>query len=92
MASSSAGTKSLPLSDSQFQAASLETNHSLEHLEPLRKAASQGLELTTNQIAQLLGVSSSFITKNPVSFDYEGFRFVRSGRSGRQISWKIEYL
>ncbi|UBF24392.1 hypothetical protein K9N68_22175 [Kovacikia minuta CCNUW1] len=92
LASSSTGTKSLPLSDSQFQAASLETDHSLEHLEPLRKAASQGSELTTSQIAQLLGVSTSFITKNPVSFDYEGFRFVRSGRSGRQISWKVEYL
>lgn len=92
LALSSAGTKSLPLSDSKFQAASLETDHSLEHLEPLRKAASQGSELATNQIAQLLGVSTSFITKNPVSFDYEGFRFVRSGRSGRQISWKVEYL
>lgn len=92
LSSSGAGTKSLPLSDSQFQSASLETDHSLEHLEPLRKAASQGSELTTNQIAQLLGVSTSFITKNPVSFDYEGFRFARSGRSGRQISWKIEYL
>jgi hypothetical protein len=90
--SSIAGTKSLPLSDSQFQSVSLETDHSLEHLEPLRKAASQGSELTTNQIAQLLGVSTSFITKNPVSFDYEGFRFARSGRSGRQISWKVEYL
>ncbi|MBF2020207.1 MAG: hypothetical protein IGR93_08910 [Hydrococcus sp. C42_A2020_068] len=92
LSSSSAGTTSLPLSDSQFQSASLETDHSLEHLEPLRKAASQGSELTTNQIAQLLGVSTSFITKNPVSFDYEGFRFARSGRSGRQISWKVEYL
>jgi hypothetical protein len=58
----------------------------------LRKAASQGSELTTNEIAQLLGVSNSFITKNPISFDYEGFRFVRSGRSGRQISWKVDYL
>ena len=68
-----------------------EVNFPPEHLEPLKKAASQGLELTTSQLAQLLGVSSSFITKNPVSFDYEGFRFVRSGRSGRQISWKVEY-
>jgi hypothetical protein len=92
LASPSAGTKSLPISDSQFQSASLETEYSLEHLEPLRKAASQGSELTTNQIAQLLGVSNSFITKNPISFDYEGFRFVRSGRSGRQISWKVDYL
>jgi hypothetical protein len=92
LSSSGADAKSLPLSDNQIQAASLETEHSLEHLEPLRAAADQGLELTTNQIAQSLGVSTSFITKNPVSFDYEGFRFTRSGRSGRQISWKVEYL
>ena len=92
LSSPSAGTQSLPLSDSQFQSVSLEVDHSLEHLEPFRKAASQGSELTTNQIAQLLGVSTSFITKNPISFDYEGFRFARSGRSGRQISWKVEYL
>lgn len=90
--SSSTGTNPLPFSENQFQSALLETNLSLEHLEPLRKAASQGSELTTNQIAQLLGVSTSVITKNPVSFDYEDFRFVRSGRSGRQISWKVEYL
>ncbi len=69
-----------------------ETDLSEDSLAPLRKAASQNLELTTSQIAQLLGVSSSVITKNPVSFDYEGFRFTRSGRSGRQISWKVEYL
>ncbi len=92
LASSSSGAKSLSISDNKFQAASLETDHSLEHLEPLRKAASQGSELTTNQISQLLGVSTSFITKNSVSFNYEGFRFVRSGRLGRQISWKVEYL
>jgi len=92
LSSPSAGTQSLPLSDSQFQSVSLEVDHSLEHLEPFRKAASQGSELTTNQIAKLLGVSTSFITKNPISFDYEGFRFARSGRSGRQISWKVEYL
>jgi len=92
LSSPGAGTQSLLLSDSQFQSASLEADHSLEHLEPFRKAASQGSELTTNQIAQLLGVSTSFITKNPISFDYEGFRFARSGRSGRQISWKVEYL
>ncbi|MEH2230573.1 MAG: hypothetical protein V7K71_13145 [Nostoc sp.] len=85
-------TEPLPTSDSQFQATLLEVDLPPEHLEPLKKAASQGLELTTSQIAQLLGVSSSFITKNPVSFDYEGFHFVRSGRSGRQISWKVEYL
>jgi hypothetical protein len=92
LASSGNDTQFTPLSESQFQSAVLETSHSLEHLEPLRKAASQGSELTTNQIAQLLGVSTSFITKNPVSFDYEGFHFVRSGRSGRQISWKVKYL
>jgi len=55
-------------------------------------AASQRSELTTNQIAKLLGISASVITKNPVSFDYERFRFIRSGRSGRQISWKVECL
>lgn len=90
--SSSIDTKSSPILGKQLQPDSLETEHSLEYLEPLRKAASEGSELTTSQIAQLLGVSASFITKNPVSFDYEGFRFVRSGRSGRQISWKVEYL
>lgn len=63
-----------------------------EHLEPLIIAASRGSELTTSQIAKLLDVSNSFITKNPISFDYEGFRFTRSGLSGRQISWKVEYI
>ncbi|MEO1348934.1 MAG: hypothetical protein AAFW84_09055 [Cyanobacteria bacterium J06635_15] len=63
-----------------------------EHLEPLMRAASKDLELTTSQIAKLIGVSNSVITKNPASFDYEGFRFTRSGRSGRQISWRVEYL
>ncbi|MEX0271982.1 hypothetical protein AB3R30_22920 [Leptolyngbyaceae cyanobacterium UHCC 1019] len=90
--SSNSGAKSLLSSNSQFQSALLEADCSPEHLEPLKKAASQGSELTTSQIAQLLGVSTSFITKNPSSFDYEGFRFVRSGRSGRQLSWKVEYL
>ncbi|MEM1395562.1 MAG: hypothetical protein AAGG00_20195 [Cyanobacteria bacterium P01_H01_bin.150] len=79
-------------SNKQFQTPLPKLDLSLEHLQPLRKAASQNTELTTKQIAQLLGVSNSFITKNAVSFDYEGFRFIRSGRSGRQISWKIEYL
>ncbi|CBN56122.1 MULTISPECIES: hypothetical protein [Kamptonema] len=91
-ASSSTSCESLSSSDSQFQSTLLEVNRPPEHLEPLKKAASQRSELTTNQIAQLLGVSTSFITKNSVSFEYEGFRFVRSGRSGRQISWKVEYL
>ena len=91
LASSNIRTEPIPESDRHFQAAMPEVNFPPEHLEPLKKAASQGLELTTSQLAQLLGVSSSFITKNPVSFDYEGFRFVRSGRSGRQISWKVEY-
>lgn len=91
-ASSNNSGESLSLSDSQFQSTLLEVNRPPEHLEPLKKAASQRSELTTNQIAQLLGVSTSFITKNSVSFEYEGFRFVRSGRSGRQISWKVEYL
>ena len=81
----------LPL-DSQFQSVLPKVNLPPEHLEPLRKAAFQGSELTTNQIAQSLGVSNSFITKNSVSFDYEGFRFIRSGRSGRQISWRVKYL
>lgn len=79
-------------SEQQFQPTLPEVNLLSEHLEPLQQATLQGLELTTSQIAQLLGVSSSFITKNPVSFDYEGFRFVRSGRSGRQISWRVEHL
>jgi len=81
-------------SDSQFQFEfpSLEADLPPAYLEPLKQAASQNLELTTKEIANLLGVSTSFVTKNPVSFDYEGFRFVRSGRSGRQISWKVEYL
>jgi hypothetical protein len=92
LASSSTSSKSLLLSDDQFKSVSPEEDHFLEHLEPLRKAASKGLELTTNQISQALGVSTSFITKNPISFDYEGFRFIRSGRSGRQISWKVEHL
>ncbi|MEP0867046.1 hypothetical protein NDI37_21585 [Funiculus sociatus GB2-A5] len=91
-ASSSTPTEPLPTPAKQFQTALPEVNLPPEHLEPLKKAASEGSELSTSQIAQLLGVSSSFITKNPVSFDYEGFRFVRSGRSGRQISWKVEYL
>ncbi|MGB5959771.1 MAG: hypothetical protein WBG73_03845 [Coleofasciculaceae cyanobacterium] len=85
-------TEPLPTSDKQFQPTLPEVNLFPEHLEPLEQAASQGLELTTSEIARLLGVSSSFITKNPISFDYEGFRFVRSGRSGRQISWKVKYI
>jgi hypothetical protein len=92
LASSSIDAKFLPPSASEFQSALLETDLYPEYLEPLGKAASQGSELTTSQIAQLLGVSTSVITKNSVSFDYEGFRFIRSGRSGRQISWKVKYL
>ena len=92
VASSSTRSEPLATPAKPFQAALPEANLPPEHLEPLKNAASQGSELSTSQIAQLLGVSSSFITKNPVSFDYEGFRFVRSGRSGRQISWKVEYL
>jgi len=92
LATSSTDSQSVPLSGNRFQSDLLETDLSPEYLEPLRKAASQGSELTTSQIAQLLGISTSVITKNPVRFDYEGFRFVRSGRSGRQISWKVEYL
>lgn len=69
-----------------------EEGYFLEHLEPLRLAASKGKEMTTSQIAELLKVSSSFVTKNPISFEYEGFRFSRAGRLGRQISWRIEYL
>ena len=88
--SSNPTIKSLPKLNKQPQALPDE-NLALEHLEPLMKAASQGSELTTSQIAKVLGVSNSFITKNPVSFDYEGFRFTRSGRSGRQISWRVDY-
>jgi hypothetical protein len=92
LSSSSSGSKSLPLSTPQTHFAAIETDVVPEHLAPLRKIALQGSELTTSQIANLLGVSTSFITKNPANFDYEGFRFVRSGKTGRQICWKVEYL
>ncbi|MEA5421032.1 hypothetical protein VB712_17540 [Spirulina sp. CCNP1310] len=82
--------KSIP--KSKIESPSLPVEDSSKYLEPLMKAASEGSELTTNQIAKLLGVSSSFITKNPETFDYEGFRLSRSGRSGRQISWSVEYI
>lgn len=92
LTSSTTGNQSLPISNSNFQSAVPETDIYPEYLEPLLEAASQRSELTTNQIAKLLGISASVITKNPVSFDYERFRFIRSGRSGRQISWKVECL
>lgn len=92
LTSSSTSTKPLRPSNNQIKPTLPETDTSLESLAPLRKAASQKLELTTSQLAQIIGVSTAFITKNPVSFDYEGFRFTRSGRSGRQISWRIEYI
>jgi hypothetical protein len=85
-------SKSLPLPNNHAPTALLEADVAPEHLEPLMKIASRGADLTTSQIANLLSVSASFITKNPVNFDYEGFRFTRSGRVGRQISWKVEYL
>ncbi len=89
---SSNSAKTRITSENQFKTPLPELDLSPEHLQPLRRAASENSELTTKQIAQMLGVSNSFITKNPVSFDYEGFHFIRSGRSGRQISWKVEYL
>jgi len=73
-----------------FEVSSIEEESNLEHLEPLKKAAQSGKKLTTGQVAKILGVSNSFITKNSDSFDYEGFRFARAGKSGRQILWSIE--
>jgi|GEM_PF-1950185 len=88
---SPSSTKS-SLPDKALQPALPEVESTPDYLEPLKKSASEGSELTTSQIAQLLGISNSVITKNPVSFDYEGFRFTRAGRVGRQLSWKVEYL
>ncbi len=92
LASSVISTEPPPKLGRQLQVKLPEANLPPQHLEPLMKAASQGLELSTSQLVELLGLSSSFITKHPVSFDYEGFRFVRSGRLGRQISWKVKYI
>lgn len=69
-----------------------EEEEALDYLKPLTTAASEGSILTTSQIAKIIGVSNSVITKNPVSMEYEGFRFTRVGRIGRQISWSVEYI
>jgi hypothetical protein len=91
---SSANIQPQPLQSSsdQFQAFLADSNDLPEHLETLEKASMQGSVLTTTQIAQLLGISNSAITKNPDNFEYEGFRFIRAGRVGRQISWQVEKL
>jgi hypothetical protein len=63
-----------------------------EHLDILENAAAQAKQLTTSQIAQLLGISKSSVTKNQESFEYEGFRFSRAGRIGRELAWQVTKL
>lgn len=84
--------KTINKSNNNFQASNLKEESTLEHLELIRKAAANNKQLTTGEIAQALEVPNSFLTKNPNSFDYEGFRFTRSGKSGRQLLWKIEQI
>jgi hypothetical protein len=76
----------------EFDISSLEKDNTLESFEILREAASNGTLLGTKQIAEVLEVSPSSITRKPHAFEYEGFRFTRSGRIGRQIGWKVECL
>lgn len=69
----------------------LETSLS-EQFEILEKAAIQKTSLTTSQVADLLGLSKSVVTKNQDSFEYEAFRFNRAGRIGREIAWQVTKL
>lgn len=67
-------------------------NISIDAFQPLIDASDRGLTLSTSQLAELLSISNSVITKNSHSFEYEGFRFTRAGKLGRQIAWKVEKL
>ncbi|MFH7029950.1 MAG: hypothetical protein ACHBN1_32445 [Heteroscytonema crispum UTEX LB 1556] len=63
-----------------------------EKFEILAKAAIEKTQLTTTEVATLLGISKSSVTKNQESFEYEGFRFSREGRKGREIAWQVTKL
>jgi len=69
----------------------VESNFS-EQFKLLEKAAIDRKNLTTSQVANLLGLSKSVITKNQDSFEYETFRLSRAGRIGREIAWQVTKL
>lgn len=60
-------------------------------LERLERASSMGWELTTSQVKELIGASPN-CDRGRNSFRRGSFVFVKSGKIGRQTSWKIERL
>ena len=77
--------------DPKMNLQQVESNLS-EQFEILEKAAIDRKNLTTSQVANLLGLSKSVITKNQDSFEYETFRLSRAGRIGREIAWQVTKL
>ena len=60
-------------------------------LERLERASSMGWELTTSQVKELIGASPN-CDRGRNSFRRGSFVFVKSGKIGRQTSWKVERL
>lgn len=81
----------LPLGNSPNSTPKIESSVT-KHLDILERAAFQEEQLTTSQVAQLLEVSNSSVTKNQESFEYQGFRFSRAGRIGRELAWQVTKL
>lgn len=57
-------------------------------LRALKEAAEEGWELTTTQVAQLLGMRPATL-RGGEKFDRHGFRFERVGKIGREAAWRV---